>query len=85
MKICLVCSHGGHLTAMRGSRGRLDPDSGSGTTQSTSKYSMTIKPVPILDYERLLRLFKNVVQVFRPAQSSNKSEHYEILGVKPSA
>jgi hypothetical protein len=40
MKICLICSHGGHLTEMSGSRGRLDPDSGSGTTQSTSKYSM---------------------------------------------
>ena len=46
---------------MSGSRGRLDPDSGSGTTQSTSRYSTTIKPVPTLDYERLPRLFKNVV------------------------
>jgi hypothetical protein len=54
MKICLVCSHGGHLTEMSGSQGRLDPDSGSGTTQSTSKYSMTIKPVPTLDYPGLI-------------------------------
>jgi hypothetical protein len=72
MKICLVCSHGGHLTEMSGSRGRLDPDSGSGTTQSTNKYSRTIKPVSTLDYERLPRLFRNVVQVFRPAQSRSK-------------
>jgi hypothetical protein len=85
MKICLVCSHGGHLTEMSGSRGCLDPDSGSGTTQSTSKYPMTIKPVPTSDYERLPRLFKNVVQVFRPAQSRPKGLHYETLGVKPSA